>query len=124
MAKRVKNAKLEDQRQPSNAKKDKLTDVLYKKALGYKLEEVIEEYSKDKDDGELILTKRKVSYKNIPPDISAVKALLELDFKNGASSFRDMSDEELEEEKIKLLNLLNDLQKGETDGTGESEGEE
>ena len=59
-------------------KQKHLTDALYKKALGYKLEEIVEEFVKDKEDDELILTKRKVSYKNIQPDISAVKMLLEI----------------------------------------------
>ena len=49
-------------------------------------------------DGELKLVKKKVTKREIPPDIKAVKLLLE---ERG-----ELSDAELEEEKQKLLKLL------------------
>ena len=72
---------------------EKLNEVLYKRALGYSSEEIIEEFQDD--NGNLKLIKRKVTKKDIPPDITAVKILLE---KNGESEFdlTSMSDEELE----------------------------
>jgi len=52
------------------------------------------------EDGELKLVKKKVTKREIPPDIKAVKLLLE---ERG-----EATDEELEEERRKLLNLLDE----------------
>lgn len=76
-------------------------DALIKKALGYDCTEVVEEYVSG-DEGEIKLTKKKVTKKNVPPDITAIKILLD---KNGGA-VEDMTDEELEEEKKRLLMLL------------------
>lgn len=51
-------------------------------------------------DGELKLVKRKVTKRDIPPDVKAVKMLLE------GSGDEGLTDEELQAEKQKLLNLL------------------
>ena len=51
-------------------------------------------------DGEYKLVKRKVTTREIPPDIKAVKLLLD------GESDEAFSDEELEEEKQRLLKLL------------------
>lgn len=51
-------------------------------------------------DGEYKLVKRKVTTREIPPDIKAVKLLLD------GGSDEAFSDEELEEEKQRLLKLL------------------
>ncbi len=51
-------------------------------------------------DGEYKLVKRKVTTREIPPDIKAVKLLLD------GGSDENFSDEELEEEKQRLLKLL------------------
>ncbi len=51
-------------------------------------------------DGEYKLVKRKVTTREIPPDIKAVKLLLD------GGGDENLSDEELEEEKQKLLKLL------------------
>ncbi len=51
-------------------------------------------------DGEYKLVKRKVTTREIPPDIKAVKLLLD------GGGDEHLSDEELEEEKQKLLKLL------------------
>ena len=51
-------------------------DVLVKKALGYDVKEVVEEYVSD-EDGEIKLTKKKVTKKNVPPDLTALKILLD-----------------------------------------------
>ena len=50
-------------------------------------------------DGEYKLVKRKVTTREIPPDIKAVKLLLD------GESDEAFSDEELEEEKQRLLKL-------------------
>ena len=74
--------------------------VLIKKALGYDVKEVVEEYVSD-EDGTVKLSKKKVTKKNVPPDLTALKMLLESD-----KPISSMSDEELEKEKIRLLELL------------------
>lgn len=90
----------------------KLTEALYKKAIGYSQEEIVEEYAKDKENlSELILSKRKVTLKTVPPDISAVKTLLEMIYNKKTTTFENLSDEELEKEKIKLLKLLKEIEK-------------
>ena len=50
-----------------------LLSGLLKKAKGYSYKEVQEEYSV-KEDGEIALTKRKVTEKYCPPDSGALKA--------------------------------------------------
>ena len=55
--------------------KSKIEKSLLKKALGYNYKEVVDEYVIDEDGQKL--TKRKITTKNVPPDISAVKLLLD-----------------------------------------------
>ena len=74
--------------------------ALIKKALGYDLTETVEEYALSDD--EVKLTKKKITKKNVPPDITALKILLVGDEKSVA----DMSDEELEKEKERLIKIL------------------
>ncbi|MBE7083099.1 MAG: hypothetical protein E7373_00670 [Clostridiales bacterium] len=74
--------------------------VLIKKALGYDVKEIVEEYVSD-EDGTVKLSKKKVTKKNVPPDLTALKMLLESD-----KPISSMSDEELEKEKTRLLELL------------------
>jgi len=71
---------------------ENLQNVLVKRALGYTSEEVIEEYTDD--NGKLKLIKRKVTKKDIPPDINAVKILLD---KSDDEEFdlTNLTDEEL-----------------------------
>lgn len=85
--------------------KQDLKDALIKKALGYDVKEVVEEYSSD-DDGEVKLSKKKVTTKFVPPDMTALKILLDENQKD----FSQMTDEELYEEKIRLLYLLKQTQ--------------
>ncbi|MBE5745758.1 MAG: hypothetical protein E7359_00510 [Clostridiales bacterium] len=84
---------------------EKINKALIKRALGYSSKEVIEEFTQS--DGDLILTKKKVTKKNIPPDMSAVKILLSF-YSNNDLDFSNMTDEELILERDKLLNLLKD----------------
>ena len=96
-------------------KKKEIGDALYKKALGYFLEEVVEEYVIDKEDNEkLVLNKKKITKKNVPPDMTAVKALLQFYKVDKVNNYNKMTDEELKNEKIRLLK---ELQKGEENGT-------
>ena len=87
---------------------DNLKQALFKRAVGFNATEVTEEYSED-NDGELRMTKRKVVSKNVPPDVSAAKLLYEL---NGdIDSLKRLTDEELEKEKQRLLELLKETDK-------------
>ena len=88
---------------------NKVKDAVLKVALGYSLEEVTEEY--DARDGELKLVKRKETRKDVPPDLKAVKLLLDGD------DYSALSDEELETEKIRLLSQLKE---DDEDGTGKT----
>lgn len=92
----------------------RLQSALIKKALGYDSSETVEEYAKDGE--EFTLIKRKVTTKNVPPDILAVKALLE-DFAqtDHAKSLDQLSDNQLETEKNRLMALLKEKTKIETE---------
>ena len=83
---------------------DKLKEALLKKALGFESEEVLEEYLPD-DDGTPRLTKRKVTKKFNPPDMSALKFLLEQGQLSDEEISR-MTDKQLEEEMHRLLLTL------------------
>lgn len=67
-------------------------------ATGLSASEVVEEFAMV--DGELTLVKKKVTKREVPPDIKAVKMLLE--------ERREASDEELEAERMRLLSLLDE----------------
>ena len=85
--------------------KTDLEQALIKKALGYDATEVVEEYVGDGD--EIKLSKKKVTTKNVPPDMSALKFLLD----ESQKEVSEMTDQELYEEKVRLLCLLNEIQK-------------
>lgn len=74
-----------------------LIDALYKKAIGYSIDEEIVEYS---GDGEV--TKRKITTKYYPPDITALKTYIEL----SAERLQRLSSEELIKEKKRLIEML------------------
>ncbi|MBE7081829.1 MAG: hypothetical protein E7372_04650 [Clostridiales bacterium] len=81
-----------------------LEQALIKKALGYDATEVVEEYVGDGE--EIKLSKKKVTTKNVPPDMSALKFLLDETQKDAS----EMTDQELYEEKVRLLCLLKEIQ--------------
>ena len=82
-----------------------ISRALLSLAKGCKVAEVIEEYTQV--DGEMRLTKRKETRRDIPPDLKAVQMLLE----NGNSELSSWTDEQLEEEKARILALLNQQEK-------------
>ena len=82
--------------------RDVVLDTLYKKGVGYTAEETVEEYASEEKGGELL--KRKVTRKNVPPDVSALKTYLEYTKSN--SEYDNMSDFQLQNEKIRLIKLL------------------
>ena len=82
---------------------EKIQKALLKRALGYDSSETVEEYAKDGED--MTIIRKKVTKKNVPPDISAVKMLLE-NLSDSPKSLSSLSEEELEKEKVRLLALL------------------
>lgn len=86
--------------------KEKIKQTLIKKATGYKVEESVCEYGVEEDGVRLL--KKKVSTKYYPPDITAINLLLnEKDI-----DYKDLTDQELEEEKEKILKLLKEVEDG------------
>ena len=75
-------------------------------AVGFETGEVVEEFAVE--NGELKLVKKKVTRRDIPPDIKAVKMLLE------GESYSNLSDEQLERERQRLIEILkeNDSEQG------------
>jgi|AGTN01.1.fsa_nt_gi hypothetical protein len=83
-----------------------LNKSLYRKAIGYKVTEKSTEYEID-DKGVKRPVKEKEQTKYIPPDVGALKTYLEMTGKKGKGEFDDMTDEELEKERKRLLKELN-----------------
>ena len=79
-------------------RRESVKEALTKCAVGLSASEVIEEFAVE--DGELKLVKKKVTRREIPPDIKAVKLLLESETVVGAT------DEELAAEREKLIKML------------------
>ena len=86
-------------------KQEKLSDALLKVALGFQVAEVTEEYAEV--DGELKLTKRRRTKKDVPPDLKAVQLLLTEE----NIDYLSMSDEELLAEKNRLIKELNNSER-------------
>ena len=87
-------------------KQEDLKSALLKKALGFSSDEVVEEYSVD-EQGKSVLSKRKVTKKFNPPDLNALKMLLE----EKQDDFSQMTDGQLLAEKTRLLQELGKLTK-------------
>lgn len=88
-----------------SVEKQQVKQALIKKALGYDCTEIVEEYIQD--EGEVKLAKRKVTKKNVPPDITALKILLEEE----QNPISEMTDEQLQTEKERLIGLLKETKK-------------
>lgn len=86
------------------APEDHIKDALLKRAKGYNYNEIINEYSLG-ENGEYVLSKKKVTKKYVPPDITSAKLYLEMS--GGLDSDLSMlSDEELLNEKKRLEKLI------------------
>lgn len=79
-------------------RQESVKDALKKCAVGLSASEVVEEFAVE--DGELKLIKKKVTRRDIPPDIKAVKMLMESEDTSAAT------DGELIAEREKLIKLL------------------
>jgi len=80
---------------------EKVHSALLCLAVGAESKEEVEEYVPSNDG--LALKSKKISTKKLPPDLSAIKIILALP----SDKYDNMSEEELEKEKTRLLSLLN-----------------
>ena len=88
---------------------DEIKQALFKRAVGYESDEVIEEYTSD-ENGNPILSKRKITKKFTPPDIAALRFLLEQG-QVSDDEISKMTDKQLLQEKERLLQLLKQKEK-------------
>lgn len=86
---------------------EELVKALLKKATGYNYDEITEEYVVD-ECGQAVLNKRKVTTKYNPPDAGALKTYLDL---VGGTAVEDMTDQQIKEEKERLLRELGEMNK-------------
>ena len=77
--------------------------AIKKLVKGYCLKEVVDEYVIDKD-GNKILAKQKISKKIVPPNTDIVKLLYSSNKEE--NNFSSWTDEQLEQEKLRLLKML------------------
>jgi hypothetical protein len=77
---------------------DKLRAALEKCAVGFHTKEVVEDFALA--DGQMVLVKKRVTKRDVPPDLKAMRLLLD------GENFADLSDEELAAEKEKILKYL------------------
>lgn len=97
-----------------------LNNALYKKAIGYEANEIVEEYSLN-ESGDYVLNKRKITKKHISPDLTAAKLLLEKFSDRDNTEIKNMSDEELLQKKLELINLLSKKKENESVDEPDSE---
>ena len=86
--------------------KMEIKDLLIKRAMGFEVEEVVEEYSET--DGKLVLNKKKITKKYIPPDSIALKYLLSQSEEDD-NAIDNLSYDELISLKDDLLKQINDI---------------
>ena len=85
-----------------NKDKVAIQKAILNKALGCTTQEVIEEYGLAGEG--FVLQKRKTSTKSYPPDLSALQMLIASG--DNINKYAELSDEELEQEKVRLIKLL------------------
>lgn len=83
---------------------EEIKQALLKRAVGYECDEIVEEYVAD-ENGKSVLSKRKITKKYNPPDIAALRFLLEKSHLSD-DEISKMSDSQLLKEKERLLQLL------------------
>ena len=86
--------------------KQLLIKILLKKAKGYVYHEKTDEYNVV--EGKKQLVKSKVVTKRVQPDVNAIKALITLS--DAGDDVTQMTDEQLQVEKLRLIKLLNDYE--------------
>ncbi len=78
--------------------RDDIYGAVVKRAVGYEARETVEEYAMV--DGSLELVKKRITLKDVPPDMTAAKMLFD------ESDVSSMTDEQLQSEKLRLLKEL------------------
>ncbi len=95
-------------------KEEEIKQALLKKALGFESDEIVEEYTAD-ENGKPILSKRKITKKSNPPDLNALRFLLEQS-QLSDDDISNMTDKQLLAEKERLIKLLIEKEKDDEDG--------
>lgn len=85
------------------ADEERIKNALMKKALGGTTREQVCEYSID-ENGQPILSKKKVTRKQVSPDLAAIKFLLAGYYRQ--ADIEKMTDAELKAERARLMQLL------------------
>ncbi|MCL2847574.1 MAG: hypothetical protein FWE13_02330 [Firmicutes bacterium] len=114
---KIQNQQIENLELDQNAK---LNEALLKRAMGYwvvdEVEEFVYDYTKN-ENGEVVgfiegnkrIVKSKTTKHFVPPDLSAIKMLLEQQKDDGA----DMTEEQLVAERDRLIGMLISMKKEE-----------
>ena len=84
---------------------EKLDEALFNRAIGFSKDEVVEEYGMVED--KLTLIKKKLNSKYYPPELKAIEMLMEKYNLNNDNMYDNYNLQELEQEKERLLKLLN-----------------
>lgn len=94
---------------------EQIEKAVLRKALGYEIQEITEEYSGDNE-----LLKRKITTKHYPPDMSAVKVFVEME-DDPSCEIATLSDSQLQQLKLRLISQLNDFTEGEKNEDSDSD---
>lgn len=87
--------------------------------VGLKTKEVVTEYVIDEETNKLKISKQKVSEKTIPPNVDVIKLLYQLK-SNQDSGYESLTDEELEQEKQRLLSMMQEVENGSREDSGKT----
>ena len=87
---------------------EQLDNALFNRAIGFSKDDVTEEYSMVED--KLTLIKKKLNSKYYPPELKAIEMLMEKYDLNSDNTYEAYTLEELQQEKEKLLKMLEEAQ--------------
>ena len=76
-----------------------------------KTKEIVTEYALDEETGKLKIVKQKISEKELPPNVDLLKIIYP-QLTEAKTDFNQLSDEELEREKQRLLKELKEKENG------------
>ncbi len=92
--------------------------ALKKCIMGMNLIEITSEYTKDSDTGELVMVKQKKVEKSIPPNADIIKLVYQQI--TNTQNYEELSDEDLDREKLRLLNELKEIESDSRKGKSKS----
>lgn len=84
---------------------EKTLNILKQHIAGFNAKEITTEYCLDEDSGKLKIVKQKVQEKSLPPNTDLIKILCQ-QIERPIDKYEDLTDEQLEKEKIRLLQEL------------------